>query len=150
MLSIQLPSVLKALHEQHGLVSQPTDNSMSIRVRDTSLAEAEISNLTLKVDSLYIRLSDVADIRPDYSAAPTQLLRFDGRAAIGVVIATRSENDVSRLTAALEATASQLNKELPSEVSVALIPYQPELVSDAMSGFMKALFGVLSKETSTQ
>jgi multidrug efflux pump subunit AcrB len=84
-------------------------------------------------------LRDVANVRRGYVDPPSELIRYDGRAAIGMGISTVSGGNVVVMGEALERRVDELRSRLPLGVEFGIVSLQSEAVSQAISGFTMSL-----------
>ena len=86
-----------------------------------------------------IYLRDVANITRGYVEPPATLLRYDGRAAIGLGISTVAGGNVVSMGDALRARAQEIQSEFPLGMQVGIISLQSGAVSEAIAGFTSSL-----------
>jgi len=86
-----------------------------------------------------IFLRDVAKIRRGYVEPPANLMRYDGRAAIGLGISTVSGGNVVVMGEALKVRMNQLLPRIPLGIELGLVSVQSEAVTEAISGFLVSL-----------
>ena len=86
-----------------------------------------------------IYLRDVANVRRGYVEPQTNLIRYDGNAAIGLGISTVSGGNVVKMGNALQKRVSELQERIPVGVEAGLVSIQSEAVSVAISGFIVSL-----------
>jgi multidrug efflux pump subunit AcrB len=84
-------------------------------------------------------LRDVADVTRGYVEPPANLLRFDGRSAIGLGVSTVSGGNVVEMGRALSARAREIQSEFPLGIDVGVVSLQSEAVSQAIRGFTSSL-----------
>jgi multidrug efflux pump subunit AcrB len=73
--------------------------SLSLRVSGAFLSEQDVANTNFVAGGRVLRLSDIAQIRRDYSDPPQPLFRVNGEPAIGLAIAMREGGDILALGA---------------------------------------------------
>jgi len=86
-----------------------------------------------------VYLRDVAKIRRGYVEPPTNLMRYDGNAAIGLGISTVSGGNVVVMGEALKQRIDELRPVLPLGIQAGLVSIQSEAVTQAISGFVISL-----------
>ncbi|MDC0662739.1 efflux RND transporter permease subunit [Marinobacter sp. SS21] len=94
--------------------------------------------------SQQIVLGDVATIRRELKAPPTNLLRFDGQAAIGLAIATRSGGNVVTMGAGLYAKLDELRPQIPLGMTLNVVSMQSDAVTEAIRGFTVSLLQAIA------
>jgi len=86
-----------------------------------------------------VYLRDVASVRRGYVEPPGNLLRYDGKVAIGLGISTVSGGNVVVMGEALKQRFEQLAPLTPLGIEVGLVSVQSEAVITAISGFVISL-----------
>lgn len=86
-----------------------------------------------------IYLRDVANVKRGYVEPPNHLIRYDGKAAIGLGISTVSGGNVVTMGEALEKRVLELQSQIPLGIKVGIVSLQSEAVTTAISGFQNSL-----------
>jgi multidrug efflux pump subunit AcrB len=86
-----------------------------------------------------VYLRDVATIRRGYEDPPTQILRYDGRAAIAIGVSTVSGGNVVTMGEALQDRLERLQAQTPVGMELTAISYQSDAVTTAINGFLVSL-----------
>ena len=86
-----------------------------------------------------VLLGDVADVTRGYIDPPTNLLRNNGRAAIGLGISTVAGGNVVVMGEALAKRAREIESEFPLGIETAIVSLQSEAVTVAIRGFTSSL-----------
>lgn len=86
-----------------------------------------------------IYLRDVATVRRGYVEPQDYLMRYDGKAAIGLGISTVSGGNVVTMGEALEKRGKELVSQIPLGIQVGIISLQSDAVTRAISGFEESL-----------
>jgi len=89
-------------------------------------------------DSL-VYLGDVADIVRGYEEPSTNILRFDGKPAIGLAISTVQGGNVITMGESLEELLAELKVQAPMGMEANVIALQTEAVTAAINGFLVSL-----------
>jgi multidrug efflux pump subunit AcrB len=84
-------------------------------------------------------LRDVAEVRRGYVEPPSTLMRYDGKAAIGLGISTVSGGNVVVMGEALGKRMKELMPQIPLGIEVGLVSIQSIAVTEAISGFVISL-----------
>jgi len=84
-------------------------------------------------------LRDVAQVRRGYVEPHSTLMRYDGRAAIGLGISTVSGGNVVVMGEALGKRMEQLLPQIPLGIQIGLVSVQSTAVNEAISGFVVSL-----------
>jgi multidrug efflux pump subunit AcrB len=83
-----------------------------------------------------IRLKDVARIERGYLDPPTEILRQDGRPAVGLGISTVSGGNVIAMGDAVKEKLAQLESRIPVGIEIHAVAHQSETVWEAVQGFV--------------
>ncbi len=86
-----------------------------------------------------IRLRDIATIERGYVDPPGNLIRYDGRAAIGLGISTVAGGNVVTMGQALEKRMQELMPQIPLGVQFGIVSLQSRAVSTSIAGFVNSL-----------
>ena len=86
-----------------------------------------------------VYLGDVADIVRGYQEPPTNILRFDGKPAIGLGISTISGGNVITMGESLVKLWDELKPQSPLGMEMHVIALQTEAVTAAINGFLISL-----------
>ena len=84
-------------------------------------------------------LRDVAKVRRGYVEPPDTLMRYDGKAAIGLGISTVSGGNVVVMGVALKKRMDELLPQIPLGIELGLVSVQSTAVTEAISGFVVSL-----------
>ncbi|MCE5327500.1 MAG: efflux RND transporter permease subunit [Planctomycetaceae bacterium] len=114
-------------------------DTLRIRIEPTGEFKSveEIGNVLLRTDKsskLYLR--DIADIREGYADPPTTIMRFNGRAAIGVGISTVEGGNAVTMGNAVQARLLELQEQTPIGMEVGVISMQSASVTASVNGFI--------------
>jgi multidrug efflux pump subunit AcrB len=86
-----------------------------------------------------VTLRDVATVRRGYVEPPGGLIRYDGKAAIGLGISTVSGGNVVMMGEALKKRLEELEPLTPLGIDAGLVSVQSDAVTTAISGFVISL-----------
>lgn len=146
-------NVKKTLQIQNAVVDAGSVDLTSKRLRISPtgafLTPTDIGNLTIQpnvVDTVQassaerggqvIRIRDIGTVREGYAEPPFQLLRFNGRPAIGISIANASGINIVDMGRAVDARLQELIGNLPIGIEVNKVHWQSDIVSEAVDGFL--------------
>ena len=90
-------------------------------------------------ESRQIYLRDVAQIRRGYVEPPSTMMRYDGKAAIGLGISTVSGGNVVVMGEALAKRMDELKGQIPLGIELGLVSIQSTAVTESISGFVVSL-----------
>jgi multidrug efflux pump subunit AcrB len=104
----------------------------------TFTSEQEFGDLLISPEGSdrIVYLKDVADIRRGYVEPSSNILRFDGKPAVGLGISTVLGGNVVRMGEALEKRFEELKPLLPAGIEGHIIYLQSEQVTKAINGFI--------------
>jgi multidrug efflux pump subunit AcrB len=87
--------------------------SLSLRVSGAFASEQDVANTNFVAGGRVLRLSDIAQIRRDYSDPPQPQFRVNGEPAIGLAIAMRDGGDILALGANIKQLMARITADLP-------------------------------------
>lgn len=118
--------------------------SLSLRVSGAFASEQDVANTNFVAGGRMLRLSDIAQIRRDYSDPPQPLFRVNGEPAIGLAIAMREGGDILALGANIKRLMARVTADLPVGIEPKLIADQAVTVDGAISEFMTSLLQAIA------
>ncbi|MBB5703203.1 multidrug efflux pump subunit AcrB [Ochrobactrum daejeonense] len=143
-LGLDEQAIMKALQDQNAItpsgVVEAGPERISVRVSGQFTSEADLRAVNLRVNDRFFRLSDVATITRGYVDPPTSIFRVNGQDAIGLGIGMKPNGNLLEFGKALDAMMEHVTAELPVGVKVFKVADQPQVVTEAVSGFTEALF----------
>ncbi|MBG0776749.1 MAG: efflux RND transporter permease subunit [Desulfovibrionaceae bacterium] len=143
-LGLDRAALLKAIAAQNAVAPSGTiqteGESILVRVSGKIRSEKDLRAINFAVGGVMLRLSDIATIRRGYADPPQPLFRVNGKNALGLAIAMRSDGDVLALEKNLAAAVQRIKADLPVGIEATLVANQPKVVREAVHGFMKALW----------
>jgi len=83
-----------------------------------------------------IYLKDVADIRRGYMDPPENILRFNGKPAIGIAISTVLGGNAVVMGDAVQRRIDELMPRIPVGMELGVVSMQSEAVTEAVNGFL--------------
>jgi len=89
--------------------------------------------------SRQVLLGDVADIRRGYREPPTNLLRYDGKPAVGLAISTAEGGNVVRMGEGLRKRLFELTDQIPLGIELNVVSLQSQSVITAINNFLISL-----------
>ncbi len=99
----------------------------------------KIGDTLIRVNGRVIRLGDIAVIKRGYTDPPSQYMRFNGKAVLGIGITMRPGGDVIALGKSLEAETSRLRASLPAGSQLTQVSDMPTAVSHSVDDFVEAV-----------
>ena len=102
------------------------------------VSEKEFGDLLISArgGNRLVYLRDVAEIKRGYQDPPTNILRYDGKPAIGIAISTVPGGNVVIMGEGLQAKLKQLETLTPAGMELHAIAMQPDAVTESIDGFM--------------
>ncbi len=142
-LGITQQMVVSALQGQNAItpsgVIEAKGERVSVRVSGSFTSEESLKAINLRINDRFFRLGDVATITRGYQDPPTSLFRYRGEQAIGLAIGMKPGANLTIFGEQLTEKMRTIEGDLPIGVGVHKVSDQPELVADAVWGFVKAL-----------
>ncbi|MBB3771309.1 multidrug efflux pump subunit AcrB [Angulomicrobium tetraedrale] len=142
-LGITQKMIIDTLQAQNAItpsgVIQAEGERISMRVGGQFASEDSLRAINLRINDRFFRLGDVATIRRGYVDPPSALFRVNGEPAIGVAIGMKPNGNLMAFGEALKDEMARIEQELPIGIGVHLVSDQPEIVRDAIGGFIQAL-----------
>ena len=86
-----------------------------------------------------IRLRDVGTIREGYVDPPRQIMRFNGRPAIGIAITNRPGENVVTVGQAVDRRLAELQLDLPIGIGIEKVNWQSDTIDQSVRGFFVSL-----------
>ncbi len=142
-LGLDRQAIIQTLRSQNAIapsgVVQAGPERIALRVSGSFVSEESLRAINLRVNDRFFRLSDVATITRGYADPAAPMFRVNGRSAIGLAIGMKSGANLLEFGHALKAAMTRITGDLPIGVGVHLVADQPEIVDEAVSGFVRAL-----------
>lgn len=143
-LGIELNQVFATLAEKNvvadaGYLSAGTQR-LAINPTGEFSSEKEFKNLMVSApDGRQVRLGDIAEIYRDYQEPLTNILRYDGEAAIGIAISTVQGGNVVSMGQGLEEKIRQILDQVPVGIKLNIVSLQSETVVQSINDFLVSL-----------
>ncbi|MBV0891489.1 efflux RND transporter permease subunit [Paracoccus sp. Z118] len=142
-LGVDQEQVLASLAAQNAIVSAGIvaagPELVLVRVGGRFDDASAIADVNMRVGDRFFNLSQVATIGRGYQDPPQSLFRHDGREAIGLQVAMREGENIQTYGAELDALMTRIAAELPIGIEMHKFADQPQVVTKAVSTFVKAL-----------
>ncbi|SMC78089.1 Multidrug efflux pump subunit AcrB [Desulfocicer vacuolatum DSM 3385] len=142
-LGISRDLIYRTLHlqnvvQQSGHVDVDTEY-MRITPTGEFKDESAIADLLVGGPTGLIRLGDIATIYRDYMDPPRNLMRFNGKPAIGLGISTVARGNVITMGDSVAEKLNQLKSKQPPGMSLDIIYYQSRVVTASVNAFLTNL-----------
>ncbi len=103
-------------------------------------SEDEFRNLLISGDNgKQVLLGDVADIRRGYQEPLANILRYDGKPAIGIAISTALGGNVVTMGEGINEKVRQIYNQIPVGIELNVVSLQSESVTLAINAFLVSL-----------
>lgn len=114
------------------------DSRVRVTVSDRFSHMEDISNMLIQGhEDDQLRLSDIALVEKDVERPVRNSLAYDGKHALGILLAASSDADVIKVGAEVENKLQQLHEtRFPAGVECHKVFFQPERVKDALGTFV--------------
>ena len=137
------PGLITGVLQSQNLVQQSgkvdvDDDYLRITPTGDFTTEEEIANILITdpASGASFRLRDVADVRRGYYDPPRQIMRYNGRPAIGMGISTVAGGNAVTMSDVVKARIGELKPLRPAGINVDVIYDQGDLVTEAVDGFV--------------
>ncbi|PIE63290.1 MAG: acriflavin resistance protein, partial [Desulfobacterales bacterium] len=143
-LGISMAQIYQTLNLQNRVEPSGTVDvdSKYMRIQPTGefVTEQEIADLLIAGRSgNMIRLGEIAHIKREYPDPPRNLMRFNGKPAIGIGISTVAKGNVVVMGEAIQKKLAQLSEKQPKGMTLDVVYYQSEVVNEALDVFLTNL-----------
>lgn len=133
--------IVSTMTQQNAVVNsgEVVAGEMMVRVLELGVYSTidDIANqLLIASDGKQFRLGDIARIELDYMTPPTQVMRVDGKPAIGIGISTEAEADVVSIGRSVRERLQQLENEMPLGLEIAELYPEDKIAHEANLSFM--------------
>jgi multidrug efflux pump subunit AcrB len=109
-----------------------------VRVDGAFHAVQAIQDVAVTGGNRTLRLGDIADVRRGYEDPPDFQVRYNGKSAVALGVVMRKGGDVLAMGKALESEMQSLRSEIPLGVSVGNIAFQPHVVEESVTEFLRS------------
>lgn len=136
----QVSDALKSQNavEPAGIIRTSQDN-VALKVSGALASEENLRAVTLHINGRYIPLTDIATVSRQLAEPPAPVFRVNGHPAIGLAISMASTGNMQHFGQALDARMQKIDAQLPHGIDIVKVADQSEVVSGAVSGFVRVL-----------
>lgn len=142
-LGLDRSTVLTTLAEQNAIVPSGTirtaEENISVRISGRFTSAEEVAHTPLRAEGVFFTLADVATVTDGYVDPPDEMFRYNGKAAIALIVGMREGANVIDYGAELDALMERVAVELPVGIDMSKIADQPHVVEDSVDHFVTAL-----------
>lgn len=133
--------VLAAVNDENSMVypgSLQTGNQLlPVAVNGKFASAAELAGVMIKgLDGSLFKLSDIAEINEVYAEPPRNAMQLNNKNAIGISFSMESGENIVEVGRRVEKRLAELQKNIPVGYEFEKVFFQPDLVSNAIEGFM--------------
>jgi len=109
-----------------------------IPVETSANPVASLDSLTLPIpgQTAQLKLADIADIRLQEVDYPEYLVRYNGEEAVTIAVSVKTEKNVVKVGAHVEALLQAIFTKLPAGIEINAIYDQANIVDESISGFL--------------
>ncbi len=136
--------VLAALSGENAMVypgSLQTGNQLLNISVNGKISDAEdVANVLVKgLDGSLLRLGDLAQVNETYAEPPRNTMLLNNQNAIGISLSMESGANIVEVGKRVEKRLAELQKNIPVGYAFEKVFFQPDLVSNAINGFIQNL-----------
>lgn len=143
-LGIDRRALIAALQAQNAVtpagVFRTSDETVMLRVSGGFASEEDLRRVNFVFNGRLFQLTDLGVVKRAYSDPPQPMFRVNGQPAIGIGISMRGGGDILALGQNIEQAMAQIIENLPVGIEARLVCNQAQVVHDAVSEFLKALW----------
>ena len=109
-------------------------------------SEQQFGDLLISSDNpdRLIYLKDVASIRREYKEPSSQIMRFNGKPAIGIALSTVEGGNVVTMGQGIEKRLRELKPQIPLGIELGIVSLQSQSVTEAINGFVVNLIEAIA------
>ncbi len=142
-LGITASAITGALQAQNamtpsGMIETSSDN-VFLRVSGMFEDVESIRNLPIRGANGTFRLGDIASVEQGYADPPEPKMYFNGKPAIGIAVSMDKGGNILTLGKNLNATITQIKKDLPLGLEISQVADQSKVVSGDINEFVVTL-----------
>ena len=142
-LGLSIQSIGDAINQQNAVTAAGYFNLSGDRifVRPSGQFEdiSAIRNMVLRINEHLITLGDIAEVRRGYDDPPSPLMRFHGKAVLGIGITMQNGGDVVQLGRQLHDAVDKIGKGLPVGLKLTEVSSMPKAVTRSIDDFVEAV-----------
>lgn len=136
--------VLAALSGENSMVYpgalQTGNKLLPISVNGKIASADDVANVMIKgLDGSLFKLSDIAEINEVYPDPPRNTMHLNNKKAIAISLSMESGENIVEVGRRVEKRLAELQKNIPAGYEFEKVFFQPNLVNNAINGFMKNL-----------
>jgi multidrug efflux pump subunit AcrB len=121
------------------------DQILRVAVDDRLSNMEDLENILIQdINGEQFKLSDFADIQKGYVEPIRNSMYLNNKKAIGISLSMESGENIVELGERVEDRMQQLEEAMPVGYEIQKVFFQPDIVNNAMKGFMKNLIASLS------
>ncbi|RLK50991.1 multidrug efflux pump subunit AcrB [Alkalispirillum mobile] len=84
-----------------------------------------------------VRLGDIAEVNRAPVTPPRPLMRYNGEPAVGIALSHQEGSNVVEMGRAVQQRLDELAPFTPAGMDIGVVAWQPQIVEDAVSGFIR-------------
>jgi len=136
--------VLAALSGENSMVYpgalQTGNKLLPVSVNGKIASAGDVANVMVKgLDGSLFKLSDIAEVKKVYPDPPRNTMHLNNKEAIAISLSMESGENIVEVGRRVEKRLAELQKNIPVGYEFEKVFFQPDLVNNAINGFMKNL-----------
>ncbi len=133
--------VMAALQTENATVYPGTlqtgNQQLGISVNGKIASAEDVANVMIQgLDGSLFKLSDIAEVNEVYTETPRNTMFLNNKNAIAISLSMESGENIVEVGKRVEKRLAELQKNIPAGYTFEKVFFQPDLVSDAINGFM--------------
>jgi multidrug efflux pump len=141
-------AVFEALARQNlvapaGAVDAVQDR-IQVRVDGSLKSVRDVGNVSIEAGGQLLKLKDVATVRGGYEEPPAFTIRRNGEPVLAIGVTMARNGNILSLGEALDASMSEVRRQLPAGVELEKYADQPQVVADSVWEFERAFLEALA------
>lgn len=142
-LGLDLATVQATLDAQNAILPSGTIQTPGERILVRSTGEfasaEDLAQAPLRANGVFFTLSDVATVTPAFVDPPSELVRYNGEEAVGLMVGMREGANIVDFGEELDTLMEGIAAELPVGIEVHKIADQPHVVDESVAHFVQSL-----------
>ncbi len=146
-LGISPQQIFQSVERQNAIVPagkiETSNDRVFVRVDGAFNAVDSITNVPIESNGRIIKLGDFAEVKRGYEDPPDFTVRYNGKPAVALGIVMAKGGNVLSLGEQVAKEIEQIRSELPVGVDVGSISYQPQVVEESVTEFLRSFLEAL-------
>lgn len=142
-LGLSIQAIGDAINQQNAVAAAGNFNLSGDRIFVRPSGQFEDINalraMVLRIDGHLLTVGDIATVRRGYDDPPSPLMRFHGKAVLGIGITMQDGGDVVQLGKRLNDAVDKIGKGLPVGLKLIEVSSMPKAVTRSIDDFVEAV-----------